>query len=521
MAFASDTVWDDFPRGNLELPSIRTSWLVSAAAVLGLGVALAGWSLATVAAVHKMETSLSSTPTLLPESTFAPGAVALFDPAHRIEHVGDKLRQTFARHGAPASHAGPAARVRIASAAAGGKSGRVTAAARAGQPEFSVPLSARFGEKAAKIGPDAHRRGSDFIRSRLAAAASVKSARVAFAGAGALSATRSDRVAALPEQVAVVPGQPSDSRFAHEVAKAIPTLLAKAPSADRFGPRDNDAEKPSRVALAVIDAELKDAVGLSSPPLPAAPPARNTPLPSDDAADDLRTRDDDNFSENFPDSVPVPPRRPEWEQPVRREAQPAARPTEAEPAARPTPPERVRTSRGVLAYASPNDDADDDKGGLTGLGKLFERKPRLPGLGSGVAVYDIRNAVVYMPNGEKLEAHSGLGPMTDKPKYVDEKNRGPTPPNTYKLVLRERRFHGVEAIRLLPVDGNNKYGRVGLLAHTYMLRGGLAQSNGCVVFKDYKRFLNAFKKGKVTRLVVVPDLSHASPAMLASAARGA
>jgi hypothetical protein len=142
-------------------------------------------------------------------------------------------------------------------------------------------------------------------------------------------------------------------------------------------------------------------------------------------------------------------------------------------------------------------------------------------LGSGVAVYDIRNAVVYMPNGEKLEAHSGLGPMTDKPKYVDEKNRGPTPPNTYKLVLRERRFHGVEAIRLLPVDGNNKYGRVGLLAHTYMLRGGLAQSNGCVVFKDYKRFLNAFKKGKVTRLVVVPDLSHASPAMLASAARGA
>ena len=90
MAFASDTIWDDYPRANAGFPSIRTSWLLSGVAVLGLGVALAGWSLATVAAVHKMETSLSSTPTLLPESAFAPGAIALFDPAHRIEHLGDK-----------------------------------------------------------------------------------------------------------------------------------------------------------------------------------------------------------------------------------------------------------------------------------------------------------------------------------------------------------------------------------------------------------------------------------------------
>jgi hypothetical protein len=126
-----------------------------------------------------------------------------------------------------------------------------------------------------------------------------------------------------------------------------------------------------------------------------------------------------------------------------------------------------------------------------------------------------------MPNGDKLEAHSGLGHMVDKPRFASVKMRGPTPPNTYKLVLRERRFHGVEAIRLLPVDGKKKFGRDGLLAHTYMLRGGLAQSNGCVVFKDYKRFLKAFKRGKVTRLVVVPDISHASPAVIASAARGA
>ncbi|TIW50456.1 MAG: DUF2778 domain-containing protein, partial [Mesorhizobium sp.] len=53
----------------------------------------------------------------------------------------------------------------------------------------------------------------------------------------------------------------------------------------------------------------------------------------------------------------------------------------------------------------------------------------------------------------------------------------------------------------------NKYGRDGLLAHTYMLRGGRAESNGCVVFKDYARFLAAYKKGKIKRLVVVPRMS--------------
>ncbi len=81
--------------------------------------------------------------------------------------------------------------------------------------------------------------------------------------------------------------------------------------------------------------------------------------------------------------------------------------------------------------------------------------------------------------------------------------RGPTPPDTYNLVMRERRFHGVEAIRLIPADGKTKLNRTGLLAHSYLLRGGRAESHGCVAFKDYDKFLNAFKKGKVKRLIVV------------------
>ena len=41
-----------------------------------------------------------------------------------------------------------------------------------------------------------------------------------------------------------------------------------------------------------------------------------------------------------------------------------------------------------------------------------------PALGSGTAVYDISARVVYLPDGERLEAHSGLGDKLDDPRYA-------------------------------------------------------------------------------------------------------
>ncbi|MEI8276350.1 MAG: tlde1 domain-containing protein, partial [Hyphomicrobiales bacterium] len=70
-------------------------------------------------------------------------------------------------------------------------------------------------------------------------------------------------------------------------------------------------------------------------------------------------------------------------------------------------------------------------------------------------------------------------------------------------------FHGVQAIRLNPVDRDRMYGRDGMLAHTYML-GPNGQSNGCVSFKNYDKFLQAFLKGEVDRLVVVGELGNTS-----------
>lgn len=153
---------------------------------------------------------------------------------------------------------------------------------------------------------------------------------------------------------------------------------------------------------------------------------------------------------------------------------------------------------------------------------LVDPKPRAevaiaaPPIGRpGVAVYDITAGIVHMPNGEKLEAHSGLGAYMDDVRYVHVKMRGPTPPGTYRLTMRESLFHGVEAIRLTPTDGKKPFGRDGLLAHTYMLRKP-GESNGCVSFRDYARFLAAFKRGEVKQMVVVPRLGNKSEPKVAS-----
>ena len=140
-------------------------------------------------------------------------------------------------------------------------------------------------------------------------------------------------------------------------------------------------------------------------------------------------------------------------------------------------------------------------GGLPGA------RPNLTSLGYDnlTAVYDVSARAVYMPDGSKLEAHSGLGSLIDDPAHVNQPNAGATPPNVYELKPRERLFHGVQALRLIPVGDNGTLGRSGLLVHSYML-GPNGDSNGCVSIRNYEKFLKAFSNGEVKHLVVVPNL---------------
>lgn len=181
----------------------------------------------------------------------------------------------------------------------------------------------------------------------------------------------------------------------------------------------------------------------------------------------------------LPESVPLPIARPEAL--VRK-------PADAKP---------VRE----LAYAKPQSilEDDDDSG-----------KPIVPTVprrrGGKIAYYDISAGVVHMPSGEKLEAHSGIGEMRDNPKFTHVKMRGPTPPGTYRMSMRESLFHGVAAIRLTPTSGVAPKGRTGLLAHSYLLKRR-GDSHGCVAFADYNRFLRAFQRGEVDTMIIVEKMS--------------
>jgi len=277
---------------------------------------------------------------------------------------------------------------------------------------------------------------------------------------------------------------PAVGRYAWVSGDAVPVTLA---SLDRRFAESTSLAVPDTVLSEIAAAEVVEDDELSVP-LPVTRPRIDiASVPADDT----------------PASAAVASVAP---QPERDPAQPAA--------------ERQRPAGAALAYANPDVQVEEEKSGGI-FGRLFGRRDMslLPGRGSKVAVYDIGAAVVYMPNGEKLEAHSGFGKMKDDPRYVAEKNKGPTPPNLYKLRMREARFHGVEAIRLLPADGKKKFNRDGLLAHTYMyVRGGgmdKAQSNGCVAFKDYDRFLSAFKRGEIEHLIVVPHLKEVPTYMAA------
>ena len=125
-----------------------------------------------------------------------------------------------------------------------------------------------------------------------------------------------------------------------------------------------------------------------------------------------------------------------------------------------------------------------------------------PAIDRYTAVYDISAHTVTLPDGRRLEAHSGLGEYVDNPAGVALRMRGATPPNLYELTPREAIFHGVRALRMTPTGGTT-FGRGGLLTHSYMLRGRSGESNGCVVFRNYEQFISAYDSGQVRRLLVV------------------
>ncbi|WP_363229838.1 tlde1 domain-containing protein [Mesorhizobium sp.] len=505
-----------------------------------VGAALALWSFATLAGLYSVSTSLTAASNGLPQGLLSSNTIAL----------GDQRRQ-IANAWAP--HLGVNGGYRAASLTGGCDAGC-----------FSLATSFRHdGQAPEKLKNNGH--DGKMARLKLPAPDGVAHEKVVVVASAAGTADRFDSVV---KRAALSPQKLADA-FAR--AENAPFLLASLPSASRFGDAQPDApfearfgSKPAEVpgaselALALANVAPEDTADV-----PTAVALQNSDAP--DVADNTANNGKDGEyqvaslppQDDLPDSIAVPglrprttleraaqapeqnaakPQKPEAVKPPTAKAKPQpvesdtaqSAPTTASPrsgdqalpgvpnskqmVADSKPGKRKAQASEMLAYAKPD---TPERGGL---GSAFRSLFNGPSMGNGVAVYDISARTVYMPDGSRLEAHSGLGSMVDQPRFVNRKNVGPTPPDTYNLSLRESRFHGVEAIRLTPTSGSNKYGRNGLLAHTYMLRGGRAESNGCVVFKDYRRFLAAYKSGKIKRLVVVPRLTS-SPTRVAQEGR--
>lgn len=299
------------------------------------------------------------------------------------------------------------------------------------------------------------------------------------------------------QRLALASSVPNEQRIAilrkaMAQAETEATQLALADKAQNKSLADIDpvvtASIPAKSAPALEDvSSLAPVTTLAyAAPMPAdeiVPPAVD---PREQPFDEVLAETDHDTEDDLLAIGPLPSARPELPK------------TDKAPTAKVAPPAAKQ-----LAVARPEKSVVEEDDGW----KLFGNKSKLPGKKSRIAVYDISAGVVHMPNGERLEAHSGRGSMRDNPRFANVKNRGPTPPHIYNLRMRESRFHGIEAIRMLPYDGRNKYGRDGFLTHSYLLRVR-GDSSGCVVFEDYNRFLNAFKRGEVQKLIVVPRMAE-------------
>ncbi|MDQ2634596.1 MAG: DUF2778 domain-containing protein [Pseudomonadota bacterium] len=355
--------------------------------------------------------------------------------------------------------------------------------------EKSARLALRTKSKAPAVRTPADPFGKVIAEAKL----SRQKLHAAFARAGMVV-----EVTKTPETVEVAMAMPNPDRFHRGAAETAPADGKAATAA-----------APHQLALATLGrigfgAELAYATATASPDNPVQLALASLPLdPYGVGGDEPETGE-----VRMPDAVDLPPTRPE----TRTASRSRPKPADAATARKPVQADDDQQPQQELAYARPDKPAVDAFKGLFGT----------PKAGKGVAIYDISAAVVHMPDGTKLEAHSGIGKMADNPRYVHVRNKGPTPPNTYKLTMREKLFHGVEAIRMTPIGDQTMHGRDGMLAHSYLLRGRREQSHGCVAFANYPKFLKAFKQGKVTHMIVVPSMSKLPKVqMVSNRGRGA
>ncbi|MEF0939187.1 DUF2778 domain-containing protein [Rhizobium sp. BR 362] len=510
MAFATETFGNFNSRSGYASRRKKSPGISQGTVVTGVAVAVFAWVAATLITTQSMVLSLPPADTTLQDS-LTPRASAFIVPQGHVPHAARLAGQAVARGG----------RARVGAMSADAEKREAIARSKAilarglVKQQLASALSQQASDLAraqttsivakndAPISPAtvAHLRdvaalaltnaGKSLIQSKILGAAVAVTAVAGSMPRSTEVALNEPAIRAAGSNSAALDHPGKDSLpIAASASDAPPTEMASAaPSAETLDRAV--AESLATTASSNAEPEPFDIIPMARPDQTST---TDNAASSDTGTIDLADAEDTSVVEELPSVVPLP-------RPAHVVARATASDSTSDAADDDTSPTRA------LAYANPDEEVKRSRPFLNPFAAL---RPR-----GGTAIYDISAGTVYLPSGERLEAHSGLGHMRDNPRYVDRKNTGPTPPETYNLTYRESLFHGVQALRLTPANGARVYGRVGLLAHTYMLRGARGDSNGCVVFKDYSRFLAAFKRGEIKRLQVVARLSSA-PANVAS-----
>ncbi len=127
--------------------------------------------------------------------------------------------------------------------------------------------------------------------------------------------------------------------------------------------------------------------------------------------------------------------------------------------------------------------------------ELAPKPPALNQFDRFTAVYDLMAHTVFLPDGSRLEAHSGLGPL------------GTIPPMSWKRTGARRRRMNMNSrcaracstacrrCGSIPSAGRMRSMAAPGCSPTPTCWGPDGDSNGCVSFKNYDAFLAAFQSG--------------------------
>src|SRR5262245_59524143 len=222
-----------------------------------------------------------------------------------------------------------------------------------------------------------------------------------------------------PATTASVPS--FDERFALKSSTPRSRSLQPAATfADRFGGAAAPAPAPTQFALASASATMV-------PVAPSAPRAAPMPAPAAPraAARALAAR----VAPNKPEQAPERPATAPY-----RVASLGDTPIRTAYASVDSPSRDSGTDDSILKKMTPRDPAPTD----AATKDVVAKDGPLAGIDlTRTAVYDIAARIVYLPNGQRLEAHSGLGEHMDEIRSVNLRSLGPTPPGLYELTMRE------------------------------------------------------------------------------------